>query len=152
MRTGAAGAVAARFLVRSSSRVVGMIGAGVQARAQILGLSRHFEMDPLVRIFDPSLERCPSLIEYSRTFLRSEFLITTEAEEACQCDILVTTTPSRRPVVKEAWISPETHINAIGADARSKHELESSLTRTAKVFVDDMTQATHSGEVNVLIS
>jgi alanine dehydrogenase len=128
-----------------------MIGAGVQARAQILGLSRHFEVDQ-VRIFDPSLERCQSLMEYARKFLRGEFLITAEAEEACRCDILVTTTPSRRPVVKEAWISPGTHINAIGADARGKQELESSLTRKAKLFVDDMAQATHSGEVNVPIS
>ena len=151
MRTGAAGAVAARLLAREDSRTVGMIGAGVQARSQLLGLSRLFELDQ-VRIFDLSLERCQSLAEYGRGILKGEFVIEKRAEDACQCDILVTTTPSRRPVVRDDWISPGTHINAIGADARGKQELESTLTKRAKVFVDDPVQAAHSGEVNVPIS
>jgi len=45
-----------------------------------------------------------------------------------------------------------THINAIGADAQGKQELQSSLTRKAKVVVDDIAQAAHSGEINVPIS
>jgi alanine dehydrogenase len=98
------------------------------------------------------LERCQSLAEYGREFLRSEFIISKVAEDACQCNILVTTTPSRRPLVRADWISPGTHINAIGADARGKQELESELTRQSKVFVDDLAQAVHSGEVNVPIS
>ena len=151
MRTGAAGAVAAGLLARKNSRTAGMIGAGVQARSQLLGLSRLYSLDQ-VRIFDPSLERCAALAEYGRGFLKSEFTIEKEARDACQCDILVTTTPSRMPVVKEAWIFPGTHINAIGADARGKQELESTLTGKAKVYVDDPAQAVHSGEVNVPLS
>jgi len=151
MRTGAAGAVAAKLLARKGSRTVGMIGAGVQAKAQLLGLSRLFKLDP-VRIFDLSLERCQGLAEYGRGILKGEFIIEKEAEDACQCDILVTTTPSRRPVVRDDWITPGTHINAIGADAKGKQELESALTKRAKVFVDDPVQAAHSGEVNVPIS
>ena len=53
---------------------------------------------------------------------------------------------------QDKWIRAGTHINAIGADARGKQELESSLTKRAKVVVDDLTQAVHSGEVNVPIS
>jgi alanine dehydrogenase len=49
-------------------------------------------------------------------------------------------------------VKPGTHINAIGADAKGKQELESSLTKKAKVVVDDLAQAVHSGEVNVPIS
>lgn len=151
MRTGAAGAVAAKLLAREGSRTVGMIGAGVQAKSQLLGLSRLFELDQ-VRIFDPSQERCQSLAEYGREILNGEFIVEREAEDACQCDILVTTTPTRQPVVKDDWVFPGTHINAIGADARGKQELESTLTKRAKVFVDDPVQAAHSGEVNVPIS
>ena len=148
MRTGAAGAVAAGLLARKDSRRVGMIGAGAQARAQLLGLSRQFELDE-VRIFDLSPERCRSLAEYGRDILEGMIIIEKEAKDACQCDILVTTTPSRQPVVRDDWISPGTHINAIGADAKGKQELESALTKRAKVFVDDPVQAAHSGEVNV---
>jgi alanine dehydrogenase len=151
MRTGAAGAVAARNLARQNSRVVGMIGAGVQARTQLLGLARHFRIEQVI-VSDSTLERARSFEDDARSFLDCDYLITASPEEACQCDILVTTTPSRNPVVKDKWIVPGTHINAIGADARGKQELESSLTKRARVVVDDLTQAVHSGEVNVPIS
>ena len=151
MRTGAAGAVAAKHLARHNCRVVGMIGAGVQAKAQLLGLSRHFKIEHVI-IFDTSQERSQSLERECREFLDCEYMIGSKPQEACQCDILVTTTPSRRPVVKDRWVLPGTHINAIGADAKGKQELEATLTKRAKIFVDDMAQAVHSGEVNVPIS
>ena len=151
MRTGAAGAVAARTLARQDSHVVGMIGAGVQARTQLLGLSRQFQIEQVI-VSDSSLERAQSFVDDARSILNCDGLTTARPEDACQCDILVTTTPSRRPVVQDRWINPGTHINAIGADARGKQELESSLTKRAKVVVDDLTQAVHSGEVNVPIS
>ena len=151
MRTGAAGALAAKHLARQDSRVVGMIGAGVQAKTQLLGLSRHFKIEQ-VKVFDTSQERSQSLEKNGREFLDCEYLISAKPQEACQCDILVTTTPSRSPVVKDDWILPGTHINAIGADAKGKQELQSTLTKRSKVFVDDRAQATHSGEVNVPIS
>ena len=151
MRTGAAGAVAARLLARKDSHIVGMIGAGVQAKTQLLGLSRQFEIDA-VRIFDASLSQSQSLETECRVFLDCEYLIAEGPSDACQCDILVTTTPSRTPVVRKDWVLPGTHINAIGADARGKQEIESTLTKCAKVIVDDLVQAVHSGEVNVPIS
>jgi alanine dehydrogenase len=151
MRTGAAGAVAAKNLARPNSHVVGMIGAGVQARTQLSGLTRDFQIEQVI-ISDSSPERAQSLEDDARSFLNCDYLIAASTEEACQCDILVTTTPSRRPVVKDKWIMPGTHINAIGADARGKQELESTLMKRARVIVDDLTQAVHSGEVNVPIS
>ena len=136
---------------RQNSHVVGMIGAGVQARTQLLGLSRQFQIEQVI-VSDSSLERARSFVDDARPILDCDYLTTASPEEACQCDILVTTTPSRRPVVQDRWINPGTHINAIGADARGKQELESSLTKRSKVVVDDLTQAVHSGEVNVPIS
>jgi alanine dehydrogenase len=73
-------------------------------------------------------------------------------ENACDCDVLVTTTPSREPVIMSDWVQDGTHINAIGADAPGKQELDPLLLRRGRVFVDDITQAVHSGEVNVPIS
>lgn len=151
MRTGAAGAVAAKHLARPNSRVVGLIGAGVQARTQLLGLSKIFEIER-VMVSDRSIHNAKSFVEQARKFLDCDCRITTDAKEACDCDILVTATPARRPVVKESWVKAGTHINAIGADARGKQELQSSLTSKAKVVVDDIAQAVHSGEVNVPIS
>ena len=64
-------------------------------------------------------------------------------------DIIVTTTASHTPLVQAHWISPGTHINAMGADAAGKQELDSALFARAKIFVDDWAQAQHSGEINV---
>jgi alanine dehydrogenase len=151
MRTGAAGAIAAGSLARPESSVVGMVGAGAQSRTQLLGISRLFSIRRVI-ICDQTLKRCQDLERDARAFLDCEYSLTTDPHEACNCDILVTTTPSRSPLIKESWVGPGTHINAIGADAPGKQELESALTRKAKVVVDDLSQALHSGEVNVPIS
>ncbi|MFQ6119775.1 MAG: ornithine cyclodeaminase family protein, partial [Methanosarcinales archaeon] len=73
-------------------------------------------------------------------------------ESVCKCDILVTTTPVRSPIVKKEWISEGVHINAIGADAKGKQELDSNILKRAKIVVDDLAQASHSGEINVPLS
>jgi alanine dehydrogenase len=151
MRTGAAGGIAARALARPDSRVVGMVGAGAQARTQLLALSRIFKIEKVI-VSNRSMESSTDFVRDAQAFLECDYYPTTNRQEACDCDILVTTTPSRSPVVKEAWVKPGTHINAIGADAKGKQELESSLTRKARVVVDDLAQAVHSGEVNVPIS
>lgn len=148
MRTGAAGAVAAKYLAKKSSKTVGLIGAGAQGRTQLLGLAEIFDVET-VKVADVSLDRCRALEEESRTFLDATFEIATDIKEVCDADILVTTTPSRKPLVKDDWIKEGTHINAIGADAKGKEELEPAILRRAKVVVDNIVQATHSGEVNV---
>ena len=67
-------------------------------------------------------------------------------------DIVVTTTPSRTPVVAREWVSPGTHINAISTDAAGKQELAPAILSAAKVVVDDWAQASHSGEINVAMA
>ncbi|HII06068.1 MAG TPA: alanine dehydrogenase [Methanotrichaceae archaeon] len=148
MRTGAAGAVAAKYLARKNSRVAGIVGAGAQARTQLLGLAKLFSIEKVL-VADLSLDRCKALEKDCRSFLDVEYDISTDVKDACDSDILVTTTPSRKPLVKDEWISEGTHINAIGADAKGKEELEPGLLHRSKVVVDDMAQASHSGEVNV---
>jgi ornithine cyclodeaminase/alanine dehydrogenase len=63
--------------------------------------------------------------------------------------VVCTATPSRRPVVERAWVAAGAHINAMGADAPGKQELQTSLVQDGRVFVDDLEQASESGEVNV---
>jgi alanine dehydrogenase len=68
------------------------------------------------------------------------------------CDILVTTTPVTQPLVKNEWVEKGMHINAIGADAPGKEELDPMILKRAKVVVDDYEQACHYGELNVPVS
>ncbi|UEC42222.1 MAG: Alanine dehydrogenase [Methanothrix sp.] len=148
MRTGASGAIAAKYLARKNCRTVGLVGAGAQGKTQLLGLSEVFEIEN-VKIADVSLDRCRALEEEATTFLDASYEISTDIKEVCDVDILVTTTPSRKPLVKDEWIWEGTHINAIGADAPGKEELDPAILKRAKVVVDDIVQASHSGEVNV---
>jgi alanine dehydrogenase len=60
-------------------------------------------------------------------------------------------TPSRNPIIKKEWIIPGTHINAVGADAAGKEELDPSILKEAIVVVDDLRQASTGGEINVPI-
>lgn len=148
MRTGAAGAVAARHLcVRRDGVELGLVGAGRQAETQLeatavwLGIER-------VRVWS---RREATAEAFARRFPQFE-IRTGSLERTVDADLVVTTTPSRGPLVMDAWIRDGTHINAIGADAPGKQELDHAILDRASVFVDDPRQATHSGEINVPIA
>jgi alanine dehydrogenase len=149
MRTGAAGGIASKYLAKKDSSVLGFIGCGTQAYTQ---LSAHMELFDLesIKCFDLSREKSERFAEHCRKFGFNVKVV--DIEGACRSDILITTTPSRKPVVKREWIGDGTHINAIGADAPGKQELDPEIIRDARVFVDDREQAFHSGEVNVPLS
>jgi alanine dehydrogenase len=146
MRTGAAGAVAAKYLAPKKECVLGVIGTGRQAEAQVWATVRELTLTS-VRVWS----RNPAHAEAFAARLTPLAAESVSLEQACDCDVLVTTTPSRIPLVKSEWIHAGTHINAIGADAPGKEELDPAILHRARVFVDDPTQAFHSGEINVPI-
>ncbi|MBP1908648.1 alanine dehydrogenase [Methanolobus bombayensis] len=151
MRTGAAGGVAAKYLARPDSHVIGMVGTGGQARTQLLALSEVMDIEEL-KVTCRNLSHCESFVKDMKHIVGCDFILKGNIKDVCDCDLLVTTTPVREPIVKSEWIHEGTHINAIGADAMGKQELESSLLTKANVVVDDIIQASHSGEVNVPLS
>ena len=151
IRTGAAGGIAAKYLARKDSKVIGMVGAGNQAKTQLEALFEVFEPE-LVRITSRTKESCERFIREMADVTPCEIRYEESIEKVCNCDILVTTTPTRKPIVKAQWIKEGTHINAIGADAVGKEELDPELLIRSKIVVDDIVQALHSGEVNVPLS
>jgi alanine dehydrogenase len=151
MRTGAAGGVAAKYLAKKNSKVVGLIGAGAQARTQLLALNEIFKIEK-IKIWSRSSDTSKKFVEEMKFLKLNMKICNNIADAAKNCDILVTTTPAIGPVVKDEWIENGIHINAIGADAPGKEELEPKILKRAKVVVDDREQAMHSGEINVPIS
>ncbi|HOW13878.1 MAG: alanine dehydrogenase [Methanosarcina sp.] len=151
IRTGAAGGIAAKYLARKDSKVIGLVGAGNQARTQLEALCEVFEPES-VRINSRTKESCEKFIREMADIVPCEIRYEESIEKVCDCDILVTTTPTRKPIVKSSWIKEGTHINAIGADAVGKEELDPEILLRSKIIVDDMVQALHSGEVNVPLS
>lgn len=151
LRTGAGGAVAAKYLARKDSRVVALVGCGVQARTQLAALREVFKIK---EVYVWGHEKI-LIKKFIREMQKSgEKMIPAETIRGCvrNADIVVTTTPSRKPIVFSAWIKKGTHINAIGADAPGKEELDPKILKRAKVIVDDWEQASHSGEINVPVS
>ena len=64
-----------------------------------------------------------------------------EVKEAVKkVDIIVTTTPSRKPLVKNEWVEAGTHVNCIGPDAPGKEELDPTILKRAKIGFDDWEQ------------
>ncbi len=152
VRTGAAVAVATKYLARRNSRIVGIIGAGSMAPYSIEALYHVVKIES-IKIFDINRSKAEKLAKE----VELNYSISTNAVEKCSdavkdVDILVTLTPSREPIVKNEWISEGIHINAMGADAPGKEELDPMILKRAKIIVDDMEQAIHSGEINIPIS
>lgn len=151
MRTGAAGGIAAKYLARKGSKKVAFVGAGTQARYQLLGLKEFFN-NLKGKAYDISKDTLEGFLQFASSNGMS--LEGTESVKECvsDADIIVTTTPATKPVVMQEWVPEGAHINAIGADAPGKEELDPQILLKARIIVDDMEQAVHSGEVNVPIS
>ena len=151
-RTGAAGGIAVKYLARPDATRLGLIGAGAQARTQVAAIFKVRSIQEIV-VFDRHREHAQAFAAEVAAALGVKVRATSAAAEAVRGqDIVVTTTPSRTPVVAREWVSPGTHINAIGADAAGKQELAPAILSAAKVVVDDWAQASHSGEINVALA
>lgn len=149
MRTGAAAGVATKYLARDNSEVLGLVGAGVQAAT---GLEAIMEVMDIKEV-KVSCRTCETRDLFAQK-ASEKYGIPVKAvdtiKEAVQgADVLLTTTPAREPVVKSKWVGPGTHINAMGADAPGKQELDSHILQKSKIIIDCWDQASHSGEINI---
>ncbi|MCP3103008.1 ornithine cyclodeaminase family protein [Myxococcus sp. K15C18031901] len=140
-RTGCAGGVASRFLARPQPRTLGLVGCGVQARVLIdAHRAIYGELELLLADTSEAAAKALQAEKGGRVV---------SLQEASGADIVCTSTPSRTPVVKREWLTAGAHINAMGADAPGKQELDARILTEGRVFIDDTEQAHHSGEVNV---
>jgi alanine dehydrogenase len=149
IRTGAAGALAVKLLGRKNSKIAGFVGCGVQARTQLACILEVRKLKTVkIWQFHPEDETAPKFKDWVEKTYGLETAVSPDIDEVTtNVDVLVTTTPSRKPLVKN--VSPGTHINAIGADAEGKQEINPKIIRHAKLVIDDWAQASHSGEINV---
>ncbi|MEM3151166.1 MAG: alanine dehydrogenase [Candidatus Bathyarchaeia archaeon] len=154
MRTGAAGGIAAKYLARKDSKIVGMIGAGAQARTQLISLIEVFKKFEEVKVWSPDQTKDEFVAEMEPKYndVCKITAVKTIKEAVEKSDIIVTTTPSRQPLVMNNMINSGVHFNCIGADAPGKEELDPAILKRAKIIVDDLEQAIHSGEINVPLS
>jgi alanine dehydrogenase len=153
VRTGAAAGVATKYLARAGSSKLGIVGAGVQASTQLEFMLQVADISE-VRVYDVDDESKNRFVAWaSKDHPDVKFIPAAGVEEvATNSDIICTVTPSRKPVIINEWVDYGTHINAIGADAPGKEELDPAILKRSKVVIDDWEQAWHSGEINVPVS
>jgi ectoine utilization protein EutC len=152
LRTGAAGAVAAKYLARKDVGAVAVIGTGGQARYQLqmLALARNFHE---VKVWgrDPGKARaCIDDLGKSRAIPACNFALPDSVEEAVtEADVVITVTASRGPLVRAAWLKPGVTIIAVGADSPEKQELDVDvLARADKIVADSVPQCLRLGEIH----
>jgi alanine dehydrogenase len=139
-RTAAGSALASRLLSRPGSRVVSVIGTGVQARAHAHALSR------LPGIADVQIAgRDPGKAAALASSLAGEGIparAAASAEEAVRsADIVCTTTHASEPVLHRPWLRPGTHINSVGYNTAGAGEVDAGTIRDALVVVESRTAA-----------
>ena len=136
LRTGAASAVAAKYLARPDARTLGVIGCGTQARTQVA----------CIREAVPGIER---VVAYCRNEERlAAFCREVDAEpgeshrDPAAQDIVVTITTSRDPVLRGEWLQPGALVCAAGANMARSRELDNAvLERAAFVCCDSLDDA-----------
>lgn len=148
LRTGASGGIAAKYLSRKNAHRIALVGCGAQARTQLIAIGRVRNIQQ-VNVCGLTEKEAAGFIKDMRYLKLKMRACKTIKECVRDCDIVVTATPSRHPIVKLEWLKPGAHINAIGADAKGKQELDPEILKNAKVVVDAWEQAAHSGEINV---
>jgi len=151
LRTGAAGGIAAKYLARQEARTVGLVGCGEQAKTQLEALAALFKIKE-VKVWGNKKSYVDEFLKRMKTSAYVLKPASSVKECVRDCDIVVTTTPVRKPLVKLEWLKAGVHINAIGADAKGKQELDAAILKKGKIIIDDWKQASHSGEINVPLS
>jgi alanine dehydrogenase len=151
-RTGAATAVAAKYLARPDSRLITICGCGNQGRVSLRALSSLFTFaevfaydlnDEAARIFAGEMS--------AETKLKINAVDDLEAAIS-RSDIVVTCTPANQFFLRRDWVPPGAFIAAVGADNENKQELQPQLLAESRVVVDILDQASTIGDLHHAIA
>jgi len=142
IRTGAASGVATKFMARTDSRTIGIIGTGSQAETQLTAICQVRQIER-VFAYSRTPERRENFARKMTEMLGVPVKPVTSAEEAVQnADIIVTITTSHTPVLLGNWLKVGMHINAAGSNSLVRRELDSEAVRKCqRIVVDDRMQA-----------
>ena len=143
IRTAIAGAIASKHLANLEVSNVGIIGVGMQAQLQLQALM-------LVRkptnafIWGRNKEKTSIYIDTMKNKFKINFHQCLNIEELCEkCEIIITTTPSKEPLIKNDWLKKGMHITAMGSDAEHKNELDPRIIKSCNLYVPDKQSQTN---------
>ena len=142
LRTGAASGVATRYLAAAGATRMGVIGAGRQARAQMLAIAAVRDLRE-IKVYSRDAGRLAAFCDSMSREMEREARPAASAKACVEdAEIIVAATTSSTPVVLDAWLPRDVHVNGVGANAAVRMELEpASYARARLVVTDDVDQA-----------
>ena len=149
VRTAAAGGVAAKWMAREDAACAGILGGGTQARLQLKALTLVRPIKE-AKLWARRVEQAQQAARELSKDLGIEVQAVGEKRQAVEgSDIVVTTTPSREPLVESKWLTPGQHVTAMGSDASYKNELAPDVIARAHRYVcDSVSQCVAYGELH----
>jgi len=141
VRTAAVSAVATRQLALAGAMDLAILGAGVQA---VTHLEAMCAVRPIrhVRIWNRTPAPAASLAQMAREkFGLAAEVVNGPKEAVSGATIICTVTGAPEPILKGDWLSPGSHINAVGSSVASTRELDSDAVARASLFVDSRESA-----------
>jgi ornithine cyclodeaminase len=136
IRTAAVSGVATRLLARDDAEGLAILGSGVQAGTHLAAML-HSRAIRRVSIWSRNAEHARRFAERESERHGIPISPARNVQEAVEgSDIICTTTSAPAPILKGEWISPGTHINAVGSSVPFARELDASLVKMARLFVD----------------
>jgi len=143
-RTGAMSAVSAKYMANSDSKIITIIGAGVQARSAARYLNNVFRLEE-VRVFDVNHHAADQFKTEMQSTIKKKILVYADKKAAISdSDIIVTVTSAKGKFVMDHWVKPGAFVASIG----SYQELDPVLVKNAdKIVVDNIKQAQYRGEL-----
>jgi ornithine cyclodeaminase/alanine dehydrogenase-like protein (mu-crystallin family) len=148
IRTAAASAVAAKYLARSDSRIMMIIGCGIQGKSQLRAISRVCAIE---RAFasDVDAARAASFAsDMSDAHGITVTAVPHYRDSLRECDIIVTCTPAREALIDREDVSPGTFIAAVGTDSEVKQEIAPGLLASSTVVADVLDQCALIGDLH----
>ena len=148
VRTAIAGAIASKYLSNYDSTKAGIIGAGIQAKLQLEALTLVRKINTAY-IWSRDSTKTKKFVEEINN-LNVNLEVCSSAEEVLgKSEIVVTTTPSKFPLIKSDWLKKGLHITAMGSDAEQKNELDPLIIKQCDLYVpDSLSQTTILGELH----
>jgi alanine dehydrogenase len=142
IRTGAASGLATKYLARTDAATVAILGAGAQAETQLQAVCAVRSIE---RAF--VFSRTPATRAAFAARMTAQLNIPVHPAESveqavAEADVICTVTSAREPILQGAWLKPGMHLNAAGANALARRELDTfAVGRCERIFVDDPAQA-----------
>ena len=143
MRTAAVSAAVTKYLAPPGSRVLALLGSGVQAKAHLEALSHVCRFEE-VRVWSNTRQ-------HAESFAREHRAVATDAESAVRgADVIVTATNAREPILKGAWLKRGAHVNAVGSPRPTWRELDDEVM--ANLLIVDSREAVLKESGDVILS